>query len=233
MLPQYNYITIASPVLHGCKIVMSPSHIIAIGSLIIIISYILNMFDWETTLITLGYRRGVGSEEILDSLSVTKSFVPQLTTPKVWMISCILIIRPLTTWEFNVNYYILASISGSFFFWEREGKDKKTPHTHCLCMRRNCQKCWELRFFHVAILSLLWTYIIRFITPRACTGWSNLFVCLSVVTTKITRSQHLGIWSIREYNESVEVGEILASVCLDFEWHGLRASQIVYFSRPS
>ena len=44
------------------------------------------------------------------------------------------------------------------------------------------------------------------------------FVCLSIVTTKITRSQHLGTWSIHKYNESVEVGEKLASVCL--KWSG-------------
>ena len=43
----------------------------------------------------------------------------------------------------------------------------------------------------------------------------GLSVCLSVVTTKITRSWHLGTWSIHKHNESVEVGENLASVCLE------------------
>ena len=41
----------------------------------------------------------------------------------------------------------------------------------------------------------------------------GLSVCLSVVTTKIARSQHLDTRLIRKYNESVEVGEKLASTC--------------------
>ena len=36
-----------------------------------------------------------------------------------------------------------------------------------------------------------------------------------VVTTKIARSKHLGISGTRKYNESVEVGEKLASECLE------------------
>ena len=43
----------------------------------------------------------------------------------------------------------------------------------------------------------------------------SLSVYLSVVTTKIARSWHLGTWSIRKYNKSAEVGEKLASVYLE------------------
>ena len=57
-----------------------------------------------------------------------------------------------------------------------------------------------------------------------------LSVCLSVivVTTKITRSQHLGTWATRKYNEFVEVGEKLAPGCLESCGTALQASQIVY-----
>ena len=43
----------------------------------------------------------------------------------------------------------------------------------------------------------------------------GLSVCLSIITTKITRSQYLGTRSIRKHNESIEVGKKLTSVCLE------------------
>ena len=60
--------------------------------------------------------------------------------------------------------------------------------------------------------------------------WSAAAFCLSVVTTKIARSRHLGTCLIRKSNESVKVGEKLASVCLESSGTHLQTSQIVYFS---
>ena len=56
------------------------------------------------------------------------------------------------------------------------------------------------------------------ITPRACTrGKAIGFVCRlsSVVTTKIARSRVLGICACCNYNESVDIGEKLVSVCFE------------------
>ena len=55
------------------------------------------------------------------------------------------------------------------------------------------------------------------ITPRACArGKAVGFVCLlSVVVTKIARSPHLGIWATRKYDESVEIGDKLVSLCFE------------------
>ena len=44
---------------------------------------------------------------------------------------------------------------------------------------------------------------------------SVLSVCLSVVATKIARSQVLGICACCNYNESVDIGEKLVSVHLE------------------
>ena len=70
------------------------------------------------------------------------------------------------------------------------------------------------------------------VTPCACTrGKAIGFVChLSsvVISKKIATSLDLGIWATHKCNESVEIGEKLASVCLIL-WHGPQASQIVSF----
>ena len=44
---------------------------------------------------------------------------------------------------------------------------------------------------------------------------SVLSACLSVVATKIARSQVLGIYACCSYNESVGIGEKLVSVSLE------------------
>ena len=63
-------------------------------------------------------------------------------------------------------------------------------------------------------------YII--ITPRACArGKAIGFVChrlssvVIVVSMKIAKSRDLGIGMTLKHNESIEVGEKIASVCFD------------------
>ena len=43
----------------------------------------------------------------------------------------------------------------------------------------------------------------------------DLSVCLSVITTKIARSQHVSTWATWKYNEFVEVCKKLAPGCLE------------------
>jgi hypothetical protein len=57
-----------------------------------------------------------------------------------------------------------------------------------------------------------------FITPRAHAQQGkaiglSVVCCLSSVDPKIAISQDLGTWATRKYNESIEPGEKLASVC--------------------
>ena len=53
------------------------------------------------------------------------------------------------------------------------------------------------------------------VTPCAyARGKAIGFVCLlSIIVTKIARSPHLGILATGKYDESVEIGEKLASLC--------------------
>ena len=53
------------------------------------------------------------------------------------------------------------------------------------------------------------------ITPRACAGGKVIGRVVVVVHKKIARSWDLGTSATRKYNESVEVGEKLASGCLE------------------
>ena len=75
------------------------------------------------------------------------------------------------------------------------------------------------------------------ITPRACArGKAIGFVSQSVVVTKITRSPHLGTWATRKYDETVEIGDKLASICFEsigkpHECHKYRTSSALLIIR--
>ena len=77
-------------------------------------------------------------------------------------------------------------------------------------------------------------YINDIITPRACARGQVIgFVCRlsSVVSTKISRSDDIGIWATHKYNVSVNIVEKLASVCFESfdKAHECRKSWILRF----
>ena len=60
----------------------------------------------------------------------------------------------------------------------------------------------------------------------------SVVVVVIVVDTKIAWSQHLGTWASCKHDEYVDFSKKTGFSMLRFEWHGLQASQIAYFSWP-